>query len=174
MQYFFSETRTKWYKMYNFSQFIQIFRAEMLFSSSGTLHTCNLEGLGLFHIQLSSLVNNLDDQLYNTFPKQPYPKPSSKGTKPKPPPKTTDVPAPKPSSSSGATPKTTLSDVPPDDNPIEEANIWAEILKLEGRQWENKVAEGFQTWLKKSIDSSLYEVQNITIFIKLIPYTCLV
>ena len=31
---------------------------------------------------VSSLVNNLDDQLYNTFPKQPDPKPSSKGTKP--------------------------------------------------------------------------------------------
>ena len=110
----------------HFLPLFQIFKTEML-----------LFGFGGFRFvpysTVSSLVNNLDDQLYNTFPKQPDPKPSSKGTKPKAPPKTTDVSAPKPSSSSGATPKTTLSDVPPDDNPIEEPNIWAEILKLEGR-----------------------------------------
>ena len=53
-----------------------------------------------------------------------------------------------------------ISDTPPPDNPLEEPNIWCEILKLEGRKHSNQVAEGFVHFLKKSIDSTLYEVQN--------------
>ena len=54
----------------------------------------------------------------------------------------------------------------PADNPLEEPNIWCEILKFEGHHHENKVAEGFQTWLKKTIDSSLFEVQrNMYLFL---------
>ena len=71
-----------------------------------------------------------------------------------------------PSTSSAPKPQTTLSDIPPADNPLEEPNIWCEILKLEGHHHENKVAEGFQTWLKKTIDSSLFEVQrNMYLFL---------
>ena len=55
---------------------------------------------------------------------------------------------------------------PPAHNQLAEPNIWCEILKLEGRHHENKVAEGFLTWLKKTIDSSLFEVQtNMYLFL---------
>ena len=54
---------------------------------------------------------------------------------------------------------------PPDDNPLEEANVWCDILKLEGRKHSNLVAEGFVNHLKKSIDSTLYEVLNSQRFI---------
>ena len=117
---------------------------------------------------VSSIVNNLDDQQFNSLPKQPDPKPSKKKPSPKAFPKSSD-PSASSSKTSGpgqATPKTILTDAPPPDNPLEEPNIWCEILKLEGRQHENRVAEGFQTWLKKSLDCSLFEVQNTSNFIK--------
>ena len=46
------KTVPKWYKMYIFYHFLQIFRIEKLFFTSGTLHMHNLEGLGLFLIPL--------------------------------------------------------------------------------------------------------------------------
>ena len=58
-----------------------------------------------------------------------------------------------------------ISDTPPDDNSLEEANVWCEILKLEERKHSNLVAEGFVNHLKKTTDSALYEVLNPQRFI---------
>ena len=117
---------------------------------------------------MSSIVNNLNDRKYNTLPKQPQKQPvksSKKTTEPTPSQETASSKQP-PSTSSATKPQTTLSDTPPADNPLEEPNIWCEILKLEGCHHENKVAEGFQKWLKKTIDSSLFEVQrNMYLFL---------
>ena len=64
---------------------------------------------------------------------------------------------------------------PPAENPIEEPNIWCEILKLDGHLHENKMAEGFQTWLKKTIDSSLFEVQrNMYLFFTHLHFNILI
>ena len=112
---------------------------------------------------MSSVVNNLDDRKYNTLPKQPQKQPvksSKKTTEPTPSQETGSSKQQPPSTSSAPKPQTTLSDTLLAENPIEEPNIWCEILKLEGHLHENKVAEGFQTWLKKTIDSSLFEVQK--------------
>ena len=118
---------------------------------------------------MSSIVNNLDDIKYNTLPKQPQKQPvksSKKTTEPTPSQETGSSKQQPPSTSSAPKPQTTLSDTPPAHNPLEEPNIWCEILKLEGHHHENKVAEGFQTWLKKTIDSSLFEVQtNMYLFL---------
>ena len=114
-----------------------------------------------------SCINQLDDQLYNTLPKQPDPK--QPDPKLKPPKKPKEKSGSSSTSSSGSssvagstskpTPQTTLTDHPPADNPLEEANIWTTIPKLEGRVHENKVSEGFQNWLRKNIDCSLFKVQ---------------
>ena len=44
-----------------------------------------------------------------------------------------------------------ISDTPPHHNPIEEPNIWCDIMKLEGRKHSNLVADGFVNWLKKQL-----------------------
>ena len=116
---------------------------------------------------VASVINQLDDRVYNTLLEQPQGEPS-KSTSPKKQQKdkssiTSSGSKDKSSTSSGSTkpsPQITLSDQPPDKNPLEEPNIWATILKLEGRVHENKVAEGFQNWLRKNLDSSLFEVQK--------------
>ena len=116
---------------------------------------------------VASVINQLDDRVYNTLPEQPQGE-TSKSTSPKKQQKdkssiTSSGSKDKSSTSSGSTkpsPQITLSDQPPDNNPLEEPNIWATILKLEGRVHENKVAEGFQNWLRKNLDSSLFEVQK--------------
>ena len=120
---------------------------------------------------VASVVNGLDDRIFNTLPEQPQPKVSGS----KPPSKSKPAKEKTTSSSStsepGAsgttskpTPHTKLTDQPPENNPLEEPNIWATILKLEGRVHENKVAEGFQNWLRKTLDSSLFEVQEMYLY----------
>ena len=49
---------------------------------------------------------------------------------------------------------------PPDD-PLEEQNIWCEMLLLEGRKTNNRIAEGFVWWLDKNLDSTIHEVKKI-------------
>ena len=129
---------------------------------------------------VANLINQLDDNLYNTLPEQPEGPPLKKSQKKQPKDKSSstqsgskDKSSSTSSGSSKPTAQTTLTDQPPENNPLEEPNIWATILKLEGRShiWatilklegrshENKVAEGFQNWLRKNLDASLFEVQK--------------
>ena len=67
-------------------------------------------------------------------------------------------------SSKPPTPAKPKSSVPPEEDQIEEQNIWAEILKLEGRQSCNRKAEGFVYWLDKTMDSTVYEVKIFFIY----------
>ena len=99
--------------------------------------------------------------MYNTLPPQPpvpsasqSPQNGSKKT-----PKPSKKPPQQPSQgSSKDSSKDNISDTPPHHNPIEEPNIWCDIMKLEGRKHSNIVADGFVNWLKKTIDSTLHEV----------------
>ena len=119
---------------------------------------------------VASVINQLDDRVYNTLPEQPEGEPSKSRSPKKQQKDKSSITSSgskeskdKSSTSSGSTkpsPQITLSDQPPDNNPLEEPNIWATILKLEGRVYENKIAEGFQNWLRKNLDSSLFEVQK--------------
>ena len=116
---------------------------------------------------VANLINQLDDNLYNTLPEQPEGPPLKNSPKKQPKDKSSSTPSgskdKSSSTSSGSskpTAQTTLTDQPPENNPLEEPNIWATILKLEGRSHENKVAEGFQNWLRKNLDASLFEVQK--------------
>ena len=116
-----------------------------------------------------ALVNDLDDRVYNTLPPQPKPKPQAQKGKPSA--KKTASQAPVVSGSGTSeepVPRIQLSDTPPDDNPLQEPNVWCSILKLEGRVHQNNVAEGMENWLKKNIDSSLFEVQTKCLFIVLL------
>ena len=122
---------------------------------------------------MGHLVQDLDDKLYNTLPQQP---PSKSGAKPSREkggskakvPETGESSSTKSSTQDKAKPQQTLSDQPPPDNPLEEPNIWCTILKLEGRQHENAVAEGFQNWLRKNLDCSLFEVLQKKCFIDIL------
>ena len=50
---------------------------------------------------------------------------------------------------------------PPPDDPLEEQNIWCEMLLLEGRKTNNRISEGFVWWLDKNLDSTIHEVKII-------------
>ena len=101
-------------------------------------------------------------------PKQPQKQPvksSKKTTEPTPSQEIGSSKQQPPSTSSAPKPQTTLSDTPPPaDNPLEEPNIWCEILKFEGHHHENKVAEGFQTWLKKQLIHHFLRYKEICIY----------
>ena len=91
-------------------------------------------------------IANLDEETWNKLPTQPPIKPRQPGAS-KPP-----------------TPAKPKSSVPPEEDQMEEQNIWAEILKLEGRQSCNRKAEGFVYWLDKTMDSTVYEVKIFFIY----------
>ena len=101
------------------------------------------------------LIENLDDDLYNKLPEQLPP------SKQPPKPKNSSSSASKASSSTatGAT-GTKLATIPPED-PLEEPGVWCEILKLEGRASNNRIADGFMWWLDKNMDGVVYEVNTI-------------
>ena len=94
-------------------------------------------------------IANLDEATWNTLPKQPPLKPRQPGASKPPTP---------------AKPQSSKSSEPPEEDPLEEQNIWAEILKLEGRQSCNRIAEGFVYWLDKNMDSTVYEVKIFFIY----------
>ena len=75
------------------------------------------------------LIDNLDEDLYNTLPSQPPPRPpeylQQQQQKQK---------------ASTTTPSTSASG--PAEDPLEEQSVWCEILKLEGRVSNNKKADG--------------------------------
>ena len=104
------------------------------------------------------LIENLDDDLYNKLPEQPPPSKQPTPSK-----------QPKPSSSSAS--KTSTGAKPPaptpPDDPLEEPNVWCEILKLEGRVSNNKIADGFIWWLEKNQDTVIYEVNRHLLIIYL-------
>ena len=109
-------------------------------------------------------IDLLSDAKYDTVPEQPSPSVPTKQSQ-----KTKAELKQKPGSSSatgGVTPGTSssstlLHEVPPPDDPLEEQNIWCEMLLLEGRKTNSKIAEGFAFWLDKNLDSTIYEVKII-------------
>ena len=109
-------------------------------------------------------VQSLSEDLYNTIPAQPPPSVQKtkaqlkQGTSSQ-----ESQPQPAAKSSSG----TELHEIPPPGDPLEEANIWVEILKLEPRKTNNKIAEGFANWLKANMDSTLHEVTKLPFIYKL-------
>ena len=109
-------------------------------------------------------IDLLSDAKYDTWiiPEQPPPSVPTKQLqktkaelKQKPPASTGGVQAS--TSSSG----TSLHEVPSPDDPLEEQNIWCEMLLLEGRKTNNKIAEGFVWWLDKNLDATIHEVKII-------------
>lgn len=112
------------------------------------------------------LIRNLDDQLYNTLPSQPPGKP-----KPKKPPTAAATPGTSKAPTSSSEPaKECLHSAPPPDDPLEDANVWAEILLLEGRRTNNQIAEGLVLWLNKHQDSTIHEVTFCCIYISFFLY----
>ena len=106
-------------------------------------------------------VESLSEDLYNTIPAQSVPTQKTKaqlkqGT-------SSQESQPPAKSSSG----TELHEVPPAGDPLEEANIWVEIMKLEPRKTNNRIAEGFANWLRTNMDSTLHEVTKLPFIYKL-------
>ena len=107
-------------------------------------------------------IDLLSDEKYDTVPQQPPPSVPTKKTKAELKQKPVST-----SSTGGVVPGTSSSSTslhevpPPPDDPIEDQNIWCEMLLLEGRKTNNKIAEGFAFWLDKNLDSTIHEVKNI-------------
>ena len=109
------------------------------------------------------LIDQLSDDKYDTVPKQP---PPSVPTKQQQSQKTKGELKQKPAASGGVAPTastsaSSLHEVPPPNDPLEEQNIWCEMLLLEGRKTNNKIAEGFVWWLDKNLGSTIHEVKII-------------
>ena len=109
------------------------------------------------------LIDLLSDDKYDTVPKQPPPSVPSKQQQSQ---KTEAELKQKPAATGGVAPTTSssatsLHEVPPPDDPLEEQNIWCEMLLLEGRKTKNKNAEGFVRWLDKNLDATIHEVKII-------------
>ena len=110
------------------------------------------------------LIDLLSDEKYDTVPKQPPPSVPSVPSKQSQ--KTKAELKQKPAATGGVAPSTSssgtsLHEVPPPDDPLEEQNIWCEILLLEGRKTNNKIADGFVWWLDKNLDATIHEVKII-------------
>ena len=108
------------------------------------------------------LIDLLSDDKYDTVPKQPPPSVPSKQSQ-----KTKAELKQKPSASTGGVQASTsssgssLHEVPPPDDPLEEQNIWCEMLLLECRKTNNKIADRFVWWLDKNLDAIIHEVRII-------------
>ena len=110
-------------------------------------------------------VESLSEDLYNTIPTQPPPSVPVQKTKAQLKQGTGSKESqPQPAKSSSGT---ALHEVPPAGDPLEEANIWVEILKLEPRKTNNRIAEGFANWLKTNMDSTPHEVTKLPFIYKL-------
>ena len=109
------------------------------------------------------LVESLSENLYNTIPAQPPP--SVHKTKAELKQQSKEQPQASKSASG-----TELHEVPPPDDPLEEQSIWCDIMKLEGRKTNNKIADGFVNWCKTNMDSIVLEVN---IFIYMYSHTIL-
>ena len=44
------------------------------------------------------------------------------------------------------------------DHTPEDANVWADIMKLAGTKRNNEIADGFCMWLNKNFDSGIHQV----------------
>ena len=138
--------------MVRFLQFFTQYRLVKQLKSFGTLliHTGTTFKL-VPYTTVKRLIENLDEDLYNKLPEQP---PPSKQPPPNKQPKAS-------SSSASKTPTGAKQRAPtPPDDPLEEPNVWCEILKLEGRVSNNKIADGFIWWLEKNQDTVIYEVNR--------------
>ena len=113
-------------------------------------------------------VNDLDDKEYNTLPPQPprrkpptpkKQKHSSQKDNPLKPKASSDN-----GSNSGQRKEGQLSDKAHHiqsktaDHTPEDANVWADIMKLAGTKRNNEIADGFCTWLNKNFDSGIHQV----------------
>ena len=109
------------------------------------------------------LIDQLSDDKYDTVPKQP---PPSVPTKQQQAQKTKAELKKRPAATgavaaTSSTSSSSLHEVPPPDDPLEEQNIWCEMLLLEGRKTNNRISEGFVWWLDKNLDSTIHEVKII-------------
>ena len=111
-------------------------------------------------------VESLSEELYNTIPAQPPPSVPPQRTKAQLK-QGTGSQSSEPNLPAKSSSGTELHEVPPDGDPLEEANIWVEILKLEPRKTNNRIAEGFANWLKTNMDSTLHEVTKFPFIYKL-------
>ena len=110
------------------------------------------------------LIDLLSDDKYDTVPKQPPPSVPSVPSKQSQ--KTKAELKQKPAATGGvalstSSSRTSLREVPPPDDPLEEQDIWCEMLLLEGRKTNNKIAEGFVWWLDKNLDATIHKVKII-------------
>ena len=105
-------------------------------------------------------VQDLDEDEFNTLPKQPPVSTKSRKKNPK----------SSQTSSSGMSSSGSTSSKPTTEDPLEPPNIYCDMLKLEGRVSNNLKAEGLNSWLIKNYDSALYEVQKYFLF--LLSVTC--
>ena len=110
----------------------------------------------------------LSDAKYDTVPEQPPPSvPTNQAQRTKAELKQKPTAAPSSSGATGgvapskSTSGSSLHEVPPPDDPLEEQNIWCEMLLLEGRKTNNRIAEGFVWWLDKNLYSTIHEVKKI-------------
>ena len=132
------------------------FHSLTLSPPSGRVISQLLVASDLSHINtVLAKIQDLDEDEFNTLPKQP---PVSTKSKKK-------TLKSSQSSSSGST-----SSKPTTEDPLEPPNIYCEMLKLEGRVSNNLKAEGLNSWLIKNYDSALYEVQKYFLF--LLSVTC--
>ena len=107
-------------------------------------------------------IDLLSDAKYDTVPEQPPPSVPTKQSQ-----KTKAKLKQKPSASTGSVTASTsssgtsLHEVPPPDDPLEEQNICFEMLLLGGKKTNNKIAEGFVWWLDKNLNATIHEVKII-------------
>ena len=111
-------------------------------------------------------VESLSEDLYNTISAQPPPSVPAQKTKAQLKQGTSSQESqPQPAKSSSGT---ELHEVPPAGDPLEEANIWVEILKLEPRKTNNRIAEGFANWLKANMIQHSMRLLNYPLFTNLV------
>ena len=111
-------------------------------------------------------VESLSEDLYNTIPAQPPPSVPVQKTKAQLKQGTSSQES-QPQSAAKSSSGTELHEVPLAGDPLEEANIWVEIMKLEPRKTKNRIAEGLANWLKTNLDSTLLEVTKLPFIYKL-------
>ena len=106
-------------------------------------------------------IDLLSDAKYDTVPDQPPPSVPTKQQSHRTKAELKQKPSPATGTVTASTSSSSLHEVPPTDDPLEEQNIWCEMLLLEGRKTNNKIAEGFVWWLDKNLDATIHEVKII-------------
>ena len=110
-------------------------------------------------------VNDLDDAVFNQLPPQPPKKKTTSPSKQKQKEKLGEGSG-EPSSTSKQSDQPQRSEKAQhilgtqQDHTPEEANVWADIMKLPGTKRNNDIADGYVAWLNKNYDSGIHEVNT--------------